>query len=109
MRHTNMDSGFFVCWIINMILNWEIGAVALILWIVHLWFGYSWYPAAVVGGIWTIGTFIITAIFGWLISHRQTYKSNDELPDVNPYSPANRQTELKNVNPYSVKKEEELQ
>jgi len=102
MRHTNMDSGFFICWLINMFLNWEIGALALILWTVHLWFNVSWYPAAVVAGFWTIGTFIVTAVFGWIISQRQTYKSNSEMEDVNPYSPANCKTELKNVNPYSA-------
>lgn len=96
MRHTNMDSGFIICWFINMILNWEIGAVALILWTASLWFNLSWYPAAVVGGIWVLGTFIMTAFFGWLISERKIYKCNDELKDVNPYSPSNLKAKSNN-------------
>lgn len=101
MRHTNMDSGFIICWLINMILNWEIGAVAFALWCVHLWFNLSWYPAAVVAGLWVFGTFAVTLFFGWVISSRKPYRPNSELKNVNPYSPGNSNAELKNVNPYS--------
>ena len=31
MRRADLDSGFFICWLLNMVLNWEIGAVALAL------------------------------------------------------------------------------
>lgn len=103
MRHTSMDSGFIVCWLINMILNWEFGAVALVLWTISLWFNVSWYPAAVVAGLWVIITFATTAFFGWLISERKTYKSNQELENVNPYSVG-----VKNTNIPDAKKEEKF-
>ena len=87
LRHsTKIDSGIIVCWFINMFLNWEIGAVALGLWCISLWFHVSWYPAAVVAGIWVLGTFAVTAFFGWIIASRKTYRSNQELPNLNPYS-----------------------
>ena len=90
MRHANMDSGFFVCWILNMFLNWEIGAVALALWAISLWFNVSWYPAAAVGAIWVVGTFIVTALFGWIIGTGSTRHSNTTgLANVNPYSSDN--------------------
>lgn len=86
MRRADLDSGFFICWILNMAFNWEIGAVALALWAVHLWFGLSWYPAAVVAGIWVVGTFFVTGIFAWLSGGHHEYKPNSELKNVNPYS-----------------------
>ena len=71
-----------------MILNWEIGVVALILWIIYEWFGLSWYPAAVVAGIWVVGTLLVTAGFAMLSGEAKVKQSND-LPNVNPYSMTN--------------------
>ena len=87
LRHsTKIDSGIIVCWFINMFLNWEIGAVALGLWCISLWFHVSWYPAAVVAGIWVLGTLLFTLFFGWILGQGKPHKGNRDLPNVNPYS-----------------------
>lgn len=85
MRRANIDSGFFICWILNMVLNWEIGVVALALWTISEWFHLSWYPAAAVAGIWVIGTFLFTAFLCFMSGGGRNKSSND-LPNVNPYS-----------------------
>lgn len=86
MRHTDIDSGFVVCCLLNMFLNWEVGALALALWIASEWFGLSWYPALVVLAIWIGGAIVITGIFSWASHGENRLKSNDDLPNVNPYS-----------------------
>lgn len=85
MRRANVDSGFFICWILNMFFNWEIGAVAMVLWTISEWFHVSWYPAAAVAGIWIIGTFLVTALLCFM-SGGSCNKSSNDLPNVNPYS-----------------------
>lgn len=85
MRRANIDSGFFICWILNMLLNWEFGAVAIALWTASEWFNLSWYPAAAVAGLWVGGTFLFTALLCFMGGGGST-KSSKDLPNVNPYS-----------------------
>lgn len=90
MRHANISSGFVICWFLNMFLNWEVGALALLFWVAAEWFGLSVYPAIVTFGIWVGGAFLITCVFAWAGSGSRTLRQNEELPNVNPYS----------INPY---------
>lgn len=46
MRRTTINSGFFICFIANLIVNWEWGFIAVLLWGFSYWFNLSWYPAA---------------------------------------------------------------
>ena len=45
MRRTTINSGFFICFIANLIVNWEWGVIAVLLWGFSYWFNLSWYPA----------------------------------------------------------------
>lgn len=33
MRRTTINSGFFICFIANLIVNWEWGFIAVLLWV----------------------------------------------------------------------------
>ena len=89
MRRANMDSGFLICWALNMFLNWEVGALAFILWVAHIWFDLSWYPAAAALSIWILGALAITSIFAWASSGGSKLKENSEFKNINPYSRRN--------------------
>ena len=41
MRKANMDSGFFFCFLANLLLNCEWALIALLLWAISYWFGLS--------------------------------------------------------------------
>lgn len=86
MKHTSENSGYLVCVLLNMILNWEIGAVAFVLWVIAMWFGVSFYPAIAALIAWIALGVIITGIFAWAGSGENSLKTNNELPNVNPYS-----------------------
>ena len=86
MRHTGIDGGFIMCWGLNLLLNWQIGALSFILWIAAEWFSLSIYPAAIAGGIWIFGTFLLTIFFSYISRCPSTVKENKDLPNVNPYS-----------------------
>lgn len=86
MRRASIDSGFFICWILNMLFNWELGALAFILWIASEWFKLSWYPAAAAAGLWVIGTLIFTIFLCWLGSGSKNIRQSNDLPNLNPYS-----------------------
>lgn len=86
MRRADINSGFFICWILNMLLNWEFGALAILLWIPYQWFGFSWYPAAAIAGFWVLGAFALTCFFTWASGSNEIEKRSRELKNVNPYS-----------------------
>lgn len=90
-----MDSGFFLCWLLNMFLNWYWGFMAILLLIPYWWFGWSWYPAAAVFGLWAGGTFLVTAFLAWISSGSGEYETK-----------VNRR---KNINPYSAKTQDYLE
>ena len=54
MRRTTINSGFFICFIANLIVNWEWGFIAVLLWGFSYWFNLSWYPAAAMAVLWLL-------------------------------------------------------
>lgn len=87
MRRASIDNGFLLCWGLNLFLNWEGGAFAIILWVAAEWFGLSIYPAIAVALLWILGTFFLTAILSWASRDPKALKQNSDLPNANPYSP----------------------
>ena len=85
MRKANMDSGFFLCFLANLLLNCEWALIALLLWAISYWFGLSWYPAAVLAAFWVLMAFGITSVLAWS-SGAEGFPRNQDLPNVNPYS-----------------------
>lgn len=85
MRKANTGDGFFLCFLANLLLNCEWGLMALLLWAVSYWFGFSWYPAAVLAVFWVLMAFGITSILAWS-SGTKGFPRNKDLPNVNPYS-----------------------
>ena len=82
-----MDSGFFLCWLLNMALNWHWGFLAVLLLIPYWWFGWSWYPAAAVAGLWAGGTFLVTCFLAWVTSGSAEYERKiNSRENINPYS-----------------------
>lgn len=86
MRKANINSGFILCFLANLLLNCEWGLIALLLWSISYWFGFSWYPAAAVAVLWVLVSLGITSVLAWS-SGADSYPTNQDLPNVNPYSP----------------------
>ena len=85
MRKANTGDGFFLCFLANLLLNCEWGLIALLLWAISYWFGFSGYPAAVLSAFWVLMAFGITSVLAWS-SGVESYPRNQDLPNVNPYS-----------------------
>ena len=43
MGKAGKGSGFILCFLANLLLNCEWGLIALLLWAISYWFGFSWY------------------------------------------------------------------
>ena len=85
MRKANTGDGFFLCFLANLLLNCEWGLIALLLWAISYWFGFSWYPAAALAALWVLVAFSITSVLAWS-SGAEIDPRNQDLPNVNPYS-----------------------
>ena len=85
MGKAGKGSGFILCFLANLLLNCEWGLIALLLWAISYWFGFSWYPAAAVAVLWVLVAFGIASVLAWS-SLADSYPSNQDLPNVNPYS-----------------------
>lgn len=96
MRRTTINSGFFICFIANLIVNWEWGFIAVLLWGFSYWFNLSWYPAAAMATLWLLMGFTLTWMIIWGSSARDNYRPNQQLKNINPYSPKNEDVLPKN-------------
>lgn len=96
MRRTTINSGFFICFIANLIVNWEWGFIAVLLWGFSYWFNLSWYPAAAMAALWLLMGFSLTWMIIWGLSARDNYRPNQQLKNINPYSPKNEDVLPKN-------------
>ena len=85
MRKANMDSGFFLCFLANLLLNCAWALIALLLWAISYRFGLSWYPAAALAALWVLVAFSVSSILAWS-SGADSFPTNKDLPNVNPYS-----------------------
>lgn len=92
MRRTSRGSGFFLCLIINMILNFHLAIPAVILLLCHIFFKWSlgWFVLGIVG--WILAVLVNMLIFGFLSGAASKAVSR---------TPAER-VDKKNKNPYSA-------
>lgn len=86
----------FICFIANLIVNWEWGFIAVLLWGFSYWFNLSWYPAAAMAVLWLLMGFTLTWMIIWGSSARDNFRPNQQLKNINPYSPKNEDVLPKN-------------
>ena len=84
MRRTKRKGSFFLCLLINMMLNLEGAIPAAILLILHFVLGWSLWWAVAAFGIWLLWLFLWMAAVGWA----RRCGSTPDLPkeNKNPYS-----------------------
>ena len=75
-------------------LGW--GFIAVLLWGFSYWFNLSWYPAAVMAALWLLMGFSLTWMIIWGSSACDNYRPNQQLKNINPYSPKNEDVLPKN-------------
>ena len=83
MRRTRRGGSFFVCLLINMLLNLDGTIPAFILLGLHLWLhiGILWFWLAL--GAWMLGIVLWMLFVGWASS---CDSASDYRPNKNPYS-----------------------
>lgn len=84
MRKTTYDGGFFLCFLINLILNFEGILPALLLFIAHVVFGWPLIFAGLALCIWFLGILLWMHFIGW--ASRCGARRDAPLPNKNPYS-----------------------
>ena len=87
MRRTNANKGFLLCCILNLFLNFEWAALAVLLFILHLWLGVPVILSLVGLGIWLLVALLATLLISWGVRSSNTptpYRENR-----NPYSAKN--------------------
>lgn len=89
MKQADPSRGFFLCFLMNLLLHFWWGAASLILMILHFWLEIPWIFAWATSAIWGIQSLILTAVAYW------ANQSGQERDPVR-----------KNRNPYSAKTED---
>jgi len=66
-KRTHSGGGFLICLVVNMVLNWELGLLALVLFVARIWFPVIpiWVPLGVLG-LWFFIPFFITLVLSVL-------------------------------------------
>ena len=84
MRKTKRNGSFFLCLLINMLLNIEGIIPAVILLVLHFWLGISIWWAAFALGAWIVGIIVWMRFIGWA----GRVGSMPDMPkeNKNPYS-----------------------
>ena len=84
MRRTKRSGSFWLCLLLNMLLNAEGLIPAGLLLVMHFWRGWPLWWAAVAAGLWLLGLLIWMLIFGW--ANRCGNTPDPPKPNQNPYS-----------------------
>lgn len=87
MRRTRRSGSFWLCLLLNMLLNLEWTIPAWILLALHFLLDWSiwWFVLAL--GLWFLGLLLVTALLGWL--HRCAATPDPPKENKNPYSVGN--------------------
>ncbi len=86
MKRTNHDGGFFVCLLLNLLLNFSWTIPAWILLLLHFWKGWSlWF---FVGGLvlWLGLGLLVTSLMNWA---SRCSTPTEQRENKNPYSIGN--------------------
>ena len=69
MRRASPSNGFFLALLLNLLFNYPLGVLTLILWILHLWLGIPGFIPLIGLGVWVVTAFSVTAffsLFAWI-------------------------------------------
>ena len=84
MRRTKRSGGFFLCLLLNMLLNFEGMIPAAVLLVLHFVFGWSLRWAAGALGVWLLWLVIWSCVIGW--AGRCGSAPDPKKENKNPYS-----------------------
>jgi len=85
-RDEAAGKGFLFCFLLNLIIGYWWGILALILFLIYLWFDIPYYVPLIGIGVWIGSALISTMFVSWVV------RSSNEPPP-----------QQKNMNPYSAK------
>ena len=88
MRKTKRSGGFWLCLLINMMLNLEGLIPAAVLLVLHFLLGWSVWWAALALGVWIVWLVVWMKLIGWAGDCSSTTDPPKE--NKNPYSVKNR-------------------
>jgi len=94
MRKAESFGGFFLALFFNLLINYPLGLITLILWILHLWLGIPGFIPLIGLALWFSVAFFITAflsLFAWLGESPGRKRTKRNSPSSNgTHSVANR-------------------
>ena len=65
MRRTRRSGGFFLCLLLNLLLNWEGVIPAALLFALHRWRGWPLWWAGLALALWIGGILLWMLVIGW--------------------------------------------
>lgn len=83
----NSISSLFIVFLLNLLINFQWAAIAIILLLLHIWFGIPLILSLIVFGIWVIIGLTITFMVSW--GGREGSKPSPKRKNLNPYSMKN--------------------
>lgn len=84
MRRTKRGGGFFLCLLLNVLLNWEGALPAAILFALHRWRGWPLWWAGLALALWIGGILLWMLVIGWASDCGS--RRDEPRENKNPYS-----------------------
>ena len=84
MRRTKRGGGFFLCLLLNVLLNWEGALPAALLFALHRWRGWPLWWAGLALALWIGGILLWMLVIGWASDCGS--RRDEPRENKNPYS-----------------------
>lgn len=84
MRRTKRGGGFFLCLLLNVLLNWEGAIPAALLFALHRWRGWPLWWAGLALALWIGGILLWMLVIGWASDCGS--RRDEPRENKNPYS-----------------------
>ena len=84
MRRTRRSGGFFLCLLLNLLLNWEGVIPAALLFALHHWRGWPLWWAGLALALWIGGILLWMLVIGWASDCGS--RRDEPRENKNPYS-----------------------
>ena len=84
MRRTRRSGGFFLCLLLNVLLNWEGAIPAALLFALHRWRGWPLWWAGLALALWIGGLIVWMLVIGWASDCGS--RRDEPRENKNPYS-----------------------
>ena len=84
MRRTRRSGGFFLCLLLNLLLNWEGALPAGLLFVPHRWRGWPLWWAGLALALWIGGLIVWMLVIGWASDCGS--RRDEPRENKNPYS-----------------------